>query len=138
MAARNRKQRNLLLGALLFLTAGVTTLLNVPQLFFEPLFMWARVGIPILLVIGLVGTFLELRLLRLAGWMGIGLFVLVVLVTAIPGEDFTFGSSNPPVAVNGWFLFVRLLALVAVALLMAVCFKLTARAPTTPGNSTAL
>jgi hypothetical protein len=62
-------------------------LMNVQSLYFDPPDLWARVSAPALMFVGLAGSVWPRKILRFAGWLGIGFFALVILGVVIPGED---------------------------------------------------
>jgi hypothetical protein len=112
----------MLLSMLLFLTAAATGILNWPPLFYEPLTLAPRVAIPALLLAGYVGVLFRSKLLRLAGWVGIVFFTAIVLVTAIPGEDYVLSAPTPD-STNGWWVLIRFGALMAIAVALMLCMR---------------
>jgi len=77
-------------------TMVVAVVLNVPGLQYEPLFLWVRIGCPLLLFIGFLGSLYGSRLLRLLGWFGILLFLGCAMAMIFPGEDYTSGGPDGP------------------------------------------
>ena len=71
----NRRRPKLLCG-LIFLVAVAFLSLNTPQLFYEPLTLSYRIADQALLLAGLLGSILTSKLLRIAGWAGICLYIL--------------------------------------------------------------
>jgi hypothetical protein len=103
MAAVSDKHRTVSLALLLFLVGSATCALNVPGVFWEPLPMSFRVGIPAFLIAGVAGAVMRNRILRFAGWIGIAWFALLVLYVAFLTDDYMFrtipgGSPNVPSA----------------------------------------
>jgi hypothetical protein len=127
-------QRKWLLGVLLVLIAGVTCLLNLQSMFFEPVGPWVRIAIPILLSVGFVGSVLGNKSLRLVGWVAIALCALFLLTGAAPGEDYTLGGPDSPAGpsphfVSGWLVLCRVAVFLALVVSLIVCFKSLARMP---------
>ena len=85
MTVENNKQRPLLLGGLLVLVA--VALLFLPQLFFTPFTLFYRTTDQVLLVLGLLGSVLRSKPLRVAGWTGICLFFLYAVFGSLASVD---------------------------------------------------
>src|ERR1051325_6271294 len=80
-----------------FITAVTSALfLNVNAIHFQPLAVWARVLIPLLFAVGLVGSTYRLIVLRLAGWVGILTFFVVTIAASFPSEDYVLGLYSKP------------------------------------------
>ena len=62
-------------------------LLSFPQMFFEPLTLLVRITDQVLLAIGFVGSALRIKALRIAGWVGIGLFFMYAVYGSLPSLD---------------------------------------------------
>jgi hypothetical protein len=110
--------------------AVVTLTLNLSQLFFfEPLHLWVRIGVPVLLVTGFLGSVLRSKSLRFVGWIGICYFVPYALTGSIPGEDYRFGGPGYPPITNaphlvGWLpIFWRLALMLLLSASLIVCFR---------------
>ena len=85
MTVENSKQRLLLWSSSIILVA--VALLSLPQLFFEPLGLPVRIMVQALLVIGLLGSILRRKPLRIMGWVGICLFILYAVFGSLPSVD---------------------------------------------------
>lgn len=85
-----------LLGAFAILAVLATVMLDAPWLQFQPLQLWAQLAVPVLLVVGLIGSALNIPSLRLSGWFGIGTFILFGLNFVIAGENYVFGGADDP------------------------------------------
>jgi hypothetical protein len=92
MTVNNHQRRTLVLLSSLVLVA--VALLCLPQLFFEPLGLPARILIQALLVLGLLGSLRESRPLRVAGWTGMGFFSLYAVFGSLPSLDHPDFDSN--------------------------------------------
>jgi hypothetical protein len=123
MAVDQSRKRNAFIGGLLLLIVGVTCLLNFRSMFYEPLNLWPRIAIPILLAVGFVGSVLRAKSLLLLGWIGSGLFLLIVIGSAIPGEDYRLAGVTAPNMPSGAYVLFRLLFLLAVAVSLMICFR---------------
>jgi hypothetical protein len=100
MTVENIQQRPLLLGGSLVLIA--LALLSVPQLFFEPLTVLYRITDQALLVIGLLGSVLRSKPLRVAGWAGICLFFLYAVFGSLPSVDHPDLNANGEQRPENW------------------------------------
>ncbi len=126
MAVRNNEHRSLLFGVFVFLVVIVAVALNLPQLSFEPLKSWVGIAVPALLLLGLLGSAFNSKPLRLAGWIGLGYFVLVVLATAVPGEDYVLGGPKDvevPRQMSGVYVLLRLVLMSMIAIALIICFR---------------
>ena len=123
MAAGNSAERKGFLAGLLVLIAGVTWLVNAPSMFFEPVTLFPRIAIPVLLTVGFAGCLARVKALAFLGWIGLGCFILLALATAIPGEDYTLGGPNPPNMVSGLYVLLRLLLFLAIAVAIVISFR---------------
>jgi hypothetical protein len=66
--------------------------LNISALQFEPFALWVRIVCPLLIIVGIVGSWYSARTLWLAGWMGILLFLVCAFGMIVPGEDYISGG----------------------------------------------
>jgi hypothetical protein len=79
------RQRRLIWG--LFFAVVTLVALSCPQMFFEPLALSYRLADLVLLAVGLLGSLLMRKTLRIMGWVGIALFILYVVFGSIPSLD---------------------------------------------------
>jgi hypothetical protein len=86
MTAQNDKRHRFLVFGFLFLVLSDIFVLNYPNLLIERLPVWYSIVEPALLIIGLFGCTLNIRLLRFLGWTGIFCFLLALLA-ATPDLD---------------------------------------------------
>ncbi len=131
IAQKNDKQRRLLIFGLLILVAAALFVLNYPHLLIETVPLWYRIVEPALLVIGLVGSVLMSKPLRVAGWIAICLF-LPVLLAATPDLD----HADPEF--RGFSTLWRVALTLALWVSLAVCFRKLAvksRQPTVSRNT---
>jgi hypothetical protein len=134
MIATSDKQRVRLLGSFAFLAAIATCILNLRGFFWEPLPVLFGITIPALFIAGFVGTFFGSQTLRVAGWLGIAWFTLLILYIAVLTDDYIFvgardGRPNVPgAAAFAW----RILLFLTIDGSIIFCFKRLAK------NSTAL
>jgi phosphoglycerol transferase MdoB-like AlkP superfamily enzyme len=114
-----------LLGALFVLTAVVACVLNLDRIVIREIHLFARVGIPIAILAGVIGTVQDRRALSSAAsavfWVGI-VFLFLVIVGTIAPRDWVFDPRNTPQP-NLTFLALRCLFLISVATLLAVLFR---------------
>jgi hypothetical protein len=114
------------LGGLVVLVAMALVSLNLPQLFFEPASPAYRVTDQVLLVAGLLGSLRTSKLLRIAGWTGICLYVFYAVFGSLPSVDHPALDSNGEQRPELWMPGSALWLALSIALV--VCFrKLTAR-----------
>jgi hypothetical protein len=119
MTVQNNKQRLLLWSSSIILVA--VALLSLPQLFFEPLGLPVRILVQALLVIGLLGSILRRKPLRIMGWVGICLFILYAVFGSLPSVDHPALDSNGDQRPELWMWRPALSLAFSVALV--VCFK---------------
>lgn len=75
---------------------GATIVMNATAFQYEPLPMWIRLGVPLLIFCGIYGNVRDSRIFRVLGWAGITLFILFGLLMIIPGEDYMSGGPDGP------------------------------------------
>jgi hypothetical protein len=99
--------------------------LNLDPIAIREIHPWARIGIPMSLLVGLVGVVQHNRVVSLATavvfWIGAVLFFSVVIGTVVP-RDWIFDPLNIP-GPNRIFLALRFVFLISVAALLAVLFR---------------
>ncbi len=115
------------LGALLLAVIGASILLNLSYLYDEPFDGWVSVGLPVALSLGFVGSAWNYRWLRLIGWISVAVFVLVELISVVPGEEYTLrGPGSPPGPTPHLLphniIVLRTLLFVGGAILLALCY----------------
>ena len=85
-----RTRRRRLLCLLFVLIALVACALNLDTLFINDVQLWDRVVIPTALLVGFAGMLQTNRIVSIAtmviAWASIGLFIVLVIATLIPGE----------------------------------------------------
>jgi hypothetical protein len=103
------------------LSASIAVDLNTDSFIVHFVYSWARIAIPICLFVGLVGAISSIRTLiamsRGFGWMGITIFSLIVVTTAIPDET-ARSTGQPPASLAA----VAPRALLLLALLVATAW----------------
>jgi len=105
------------------LVLGMTCILNIPAMFFEPIALGFRIAIPAFLLVGFAGALRRSKPLRFVGWIAIAYGSLYLLAVAAPGEDYTLGySSSGPQFVSGWLVLGRFGLFLALALAMGIVF----------------
>jgi uncharacterized membrane protein len=136
----NRSYKIGLLGALFLLTALVACVLNLDRLMIGEIQLFARIAIPILIFLGLIGTVQDRGPLSSAAsvvyWVGIVFLFLVIFGTLVP-RDWIFTPPNTPLP-NRTFLVLRGLFLISVATFLVVLFRSLPKASyagTTGANS---
>lgn len=134
MAAASTRGERWLLTWSVFQIGLATLILNTQSLFYGPLYRWPGIVTPVLLAAGFVGALLRRRWIFNLGWTGVGLFLYVVLVTAIPDEEYISSGPNPPNLVSGEYALGRFSLLLGAAISLAVCFRLLAKAFTSPAQ----
>jgi hypothetical protein len=82
------------MAVFLLVFATATIFLNLDAIHFGPLALWTKFLPPTLIAVGALGTVRDIRLLRIAGWVGIALFLLVSLAASFPTEDYLLGGPN--------------------------------------------
>ncbi len=142
MIAENDKQRARLLGAYLLLVAAAICEMNVPGFFWEPFSLGVRITIPVLLVVGWVGTLRGIGLLRAVGWVGIVAFTLLVVCIVFLSDDYIAEGTpdGPPNVPHAGAFAWRIVIFLASSVALIVCFKRLARlspASTTSGAGAA-
>src|ERR1043165_6873397 len=72
--------------------------LSINALHFQPLALWIRITVPVILSIGLLGIIIKNTLLRVFGWLGIVLFFIVASAPSLAGEEYVLGhyTGGPP------------------------------------------
>jgi len=115
----------LFLAASLVLTALV--LLSFPQMFFEPLTLLVRIMDQALLAVGFAGSVLRSTTLRVAGWIGIGLFFVYAVYGSLPSLDHPAIDSNGLQRPEIWIWRPALAIIFFIALV--VCFRKLAVKP---------
>jgi hypothetical protein len=120
---------------------AATILMNVTAFQYERPDVWVRLVGPLLLLGGIYGSIRGSRLLRVAGWLGIVLFILCGMQMIIPGEDYMSGGPDgPPLAAprlpNPAETGIRLVVFIAITVALTYGFwrlkdvGLTRRSPT--------
>jgi hypothetical protein len=115
------------LGALFLAVLGASILLNLSYLYDEPFDGWVSVGLPVALSLGFVGSAWNYRLLRLIGWISVAVFMLVELISIVPGEEYTLGGPGSPPGPTPHLLphniiVLRTFLFVGGAILLALCY----------------
>jgi hypothetical protein len=111
-------RQNAFLGSFLLLVGGVAYLLNSWSLF-PPPYLWIRITIPLLLLIGFVGGVLRRKPLLILGQIGGWFFLLVVIRVALPDwDDYWHAGKQIP---TGGSELLRVIVLFAIAVLLLVC-----------------
>jgi len=123
---------------LLILTIAAVRELNVPGFFWEPLPTWLKIGVPLLLAAGHIKSVRTHWSLRVAGWIGVILFSLTILLIIGLSDDYIMkgrpdGLPNVPSA--GAFIWRILLFLVTCVGLMMVYKRLTQAETVEPSSS---
>lgn len=96
---------------------------NVDILQFQPLVLWVRIMIPLLLVFGYFGNKFQNPPLRIVGWLGIALFFMVASAAALPGEEYVLGHyTNGPPEVGTFTIIIRLLAALTITSFLLVSY----------------
>jgi hypothetical protein len=106
-------------GAFAALIIAVAFVLNCPGYLIERTSLVHRIADPMLLLIGLLGSVLRIRLLRIVGWLGIVWFIPVVMLAAPDLEHAT-------PALEGFPTFWRLGTVALLSLALLLSFKLLA------------
>jgi hypothetical protein len=82
------------------LSASIAIELNTDSFIVNFIYSWARFATPICLLVGLIGVMSSVRAVitmsRVFGWMGITVFFLIVVTTAIPDETARSTGQPPP------------------------------------------
>jgi hypothetical protein len=125
MTAERTRLQPLLLTASLLLVA--IALLSFPWFFFEQLALWFRITDQALLALGIVGSVLQSKPLRFAGWIGIGLFFVYAVFGSLPSVDHPALDSNGAQRLESWIWRPALALAFYVALV--VCFRKLAVKP---------
>jgi hypothetical protein len=123
-ATLGSRGRTLWIASLLCSSLLASLFLNLPQLFFEPLYVWARVGVPSLLICGFVGSMLSSKVLRFAGWVGVFCFLVIAVAISVPGEDYVLGTPQNPTThleIAGWSVLARVFVATLLSALMSTC-----------------
>lgn len=106
---------------------AATLMMNVTALQYEHLDLWVIIVCPLLIIGGIYGSTRGSRILRVAGWLGIVIFILCGMQMIIPGEDYMSGGPDgpllaaprlPTLAETG----VRLLAFIAITVALTYGF----------------
>jgi len=104
--------------------------INADGVQFQPLALWARIIIPVLLVAGFLGNKLQNTLLRIIGWVGIALFCIVASAAALPGEEYVLGHyTNGPPEVGTLHILIRLFVALAITSLLVVSCQRRVKKP---------
>jgi hypothetical protein len=124
----NATTRSRLLCVLLFLIALVACVLNLDTLFVHDVQLWDRVAIRAGLLVGLAGVLQTNRVVSITtmviAWASIGLFIILVIGTLIPGEMTRLAGYPPDQPPS--LLIERFVLLMALGILIAfVFFKLS-------------
>jgi len=98
---------------------AVVAILNIRSLQYEPIHLWVRIICPLLLILGIIGSLLDARLIRIMGWLGIGIFVVCGLQMILPGDDYMSGGPsgaplNIPRLVSPYEIAIRATVFIAV------------------------
>jgi hypothetical protein len=125
---QSNRQRVILVG-LLLLVGGVAYLLNSWSLF-PPLYIWIRIAIPLLLLVGFVGGVLRRRPLLIVGRIGGWFFLLVVIRVALPDWD-DYWKAGKQIPTGGYEL-LRVMFLFALAILVLICLHSRRLQPPAP------
>lgn len=128
MAAVSTKGQRWLLTWSVFQIALVTLILNTQVLFYGPLYRWPGIVVPVLITAGFIGALLRRKWMLNFGWAGVGLFLYVICVTAIPDEEYISSGPNPPNLVSGEYALSRFSLLLGAGISLAVCFRLLGKA----------
>ena len=116
----SRQQLSLFCVALVLVAAALLSL-NVPQFFFEPFPLWCRIVDQALLVVGLLGSVLRIKWMRVAGWVGICVFIAYVVIGSFPSLDHPAFDSNGEQRPEQWMF--KLMVWLVISVSLAVCFK---------------
>src|SRR5438128_904426 len=122
MIAKSDYRRTRLRCVLLLLTIAAVCELNIPCFFWQPLPTWLKIGVPLLLAAGLINSVRTHWSLRVAGWIGVILFSLTILLIIGLSDDYIMqgtpdGLPNVPSA--GAFIWrILLFLLTCVGLMM--------------------
>lgn len=98
MYATVAEEKSRLMVTFAILVAFGTLVLDLPQLQFQELKIWAKLMPPLLLVAGLIGSITNTRIIRAAGWLGILCFFVLATNFVLPGEDYILGIGSHPSA----------------------------------------
>jgi hypothetical protein len=128
--------RRSLVGALILLVALAACALNVDPTFVREIYLSGRLIVPAAIVVGVVGTLQNNRVVSvttaIVAWLGIAWFIVVAIGTIIPDESIRL--TDNPQGPSGLFLAVRFLLLITLGILIAVLFaklQLSNRKPST-------
>jgi hypothetical protein len=80
----------------IILTSLVALAINIPSIQFDPFYLWIRLGVPALLLVGFSGSLYGLKVARIVGWIGILVFVRCGVQLVLPGEGFISGGPDGP------------------------------------------
>lgn len=104
--------------------------LNINDLHYLPLAIWAKLLPSMLLMAGVVAVIFQINILRIVGWLGILLFLIVSLAVSFPSEDYVLGGPHAgpesgPRDVSTIGVFLRVFAGVSITSLLSLCYRRT-------------
>jgi hypothetical protein len=99
--------------------------------FFEYLYLWPRIALPALLLVGLAGAVWRMKPLLVVGKMGAWAYILYAVANVPEPEDLRYaGILRYPIG----SVAPRFLLLLAVAVAMLICFRQLGRRSTPRGG----
>lgn len=114
-----------MLGALLLLTGLIACVLNMDSTFVRDVYLWPRLATPTCLFVGFIGAVQRSpglsRASTIVAWVGIGLFILLAILTIIPGE--LIRASENPRGPSGAFSAMRFALLITLGISVAILFR---------------
>lgn len=125
-AATDKNIRSGLIIFTLILTAFVSFFLNYPD-FYIPIYKLWRVGDPALLIIGVLGSAIRNKPLRVVGWLGIWWFVPVSIFASMPNLDHPALNANGDQTLSLWLWKFGLALSLSISLV--VCYRKLALKP---------
>ena len=101
----NNRQRILIFGTIVAVAVLFT---SFPQLFYDDGIVRSRFVLHALLIIGFLGSILRSKPLRFVGWIGIFLFIPIVVIGSMPNLDHPAfdanGQQRPELWIWKWVL----------------------------------
>jgi hypothetical protein len=84
-----------LLAAFVIMIVLATLAINITALHYVDIVLWPRFVVPGLLLTGLAGVMFRLGHLRVIGWIGIALYLLITMGLAFPSDEYIYGLDEP-------------------------------------------
>lgn len=92
METKDEFRRDLIIFLIVFTIATIFLNLDIVQ--FQPLALWVKIIPPSLIAFGGLSVVLNIKSLRIVGWIGIGIFLAVSVMASFPSEDYLLGGPS--------------------------------------------